>query len=140
MIPASSLLPPRWSISSHSSQSEMSLLWARPATTSTKCATPRACGDVSVAGSVLAYESRVLGSGPGRELPFLTVHFPRNSRALCLCPTLFWDPSCSKELPQHSQPNFQGPFLWKSPLDSNMRPPLDSNMRPPALQASSSTL
>lgn len=38
----------------------------------------RACGDASVAGSVLVYESRVLGSGPGGELPFLTVHLPQN--------------------------------------------------------------
>lgn len=62
--------PPRWSTSSHSSQSEMWSLSARPATTSTKFATLRACGDASVTGSVLAFESRVLESDPGRELPF----------------------------------------------------------------------
>lgn len=64
----------RWSTSCPSSQSKTLWPWARPATTFTKCVTPRACGDASVAASAHASATRALVPGLGRERPSSTVH------------------------------------------------------------------
>lgn len=55
-----------------------------------KCVMLRAYGDASVAGSVHASVTMAVVPGPGRELPFLTVHFP-SVTSPCLCPSLFWE-------------------------------------------------